>query len=158
MTDCTPWYSAPLARRAPVGGIHDPLDGRDYKGGELLPFYVPRPLMPQIDESLYPALIQHLVRQGLEVSRLMVDPAALRAHQRIDRLHMEQMPREVLDKPILISGDDYVLDGNHRWWAHVKLGIDPVAAIRIGANFEPAIAALFEFPGTYTLARHEETN
>lgn len=155
-----PWYTQPILRRAPAGGLVDPLNGRDYKGGELLPFYVPRPIMPQVDEKDYPTLVSWLLHdKGVDVTvNEACDPAALRAHQRVDRFHAERLPPGVLDKPILVSGDSYVLDGNHRWWAHVHFGINPIPAIRILRPFEEAIGLLFEFPGTYALADHEETN
>lgn len=67
---------------APTGGETE--FNRFFKGGEFLPFYIPRDFMPQIDEQDYPALICFLQQKGVSVVTKMVSPRALRAHQRVD--------------------------------------------------------------------------
>lgn len=152
------WCDEPLPARAPTGGLIDPLNGRAYKGGELLPFYVPRPVMPQVDEAAYPALLAFAKAWDIEVDlETGIDPATLRAHQRIDPIRAAEMPPEVLAKPILVSLDGYILDGNHRWLAHVHLDA-ALTAYRIDLPFEAAIRLLFDFPGTYDLADKPEGN
>lgn len=151
------WYETPLARRAPAGGIVDPLNGLQYHGGEFLPFYVPRPVMPQIDEADYPAFIDFAQARGCHVEQELVEPAKLRAHQRIDPIHADAMPPEVRRKPIFASADSYVLDGNHRWLLHA-LERSPIHVLRLSLRFEPAVALMFEFPRTYDLADKPERN
>jgi uncharacterized ParB-like nuclease family protein len=146
------WYDSPLPRRAPTGGLTEPLNGHTYKGGELLPFYVPRPLMPQIDESDYPALFAFLQGKGIAVETVTLETATLKQHQRVDSFNPAAMPVDVLAKPVLISADYFVLDGNHRYVAHLHLGLETINCIRLdGLSFEDAIAALFSFPNTYTV-------
>lgn len=151
------WYDAPLPQRAPAGGLIDPLDGRFYTGGEFTPFYVPRPLMPQVDEADYLELLSHAAFAGVDVVSGLVEPDLLIAHQRIDRIHAEMMPEEVRRKPILTSRGGFILDGNHRWMLH-KLEGSPIHTLRFALDFEDAVKLLFDFPKTYTLARHAETN
>ena len=52
-----PWFERPLDHRAPKGG-EEGVNGHHYKGGEFLPFYVPRPVMPQIEHHDLNALIR----------------------------------------------------------------------------------------------------
>ncbi|MGN6818291.1 MAG: hypothetical protein ACTHJR_06425 [Sphingomonas sp.] len=144
------WYNQPLDLRAPRGGELG-LNGREYKGGEFLPFYVPRPEMPQIDEIDLPEFLDFVRNRQVDVLTEAVDPATLRAHQRIDIDIAVKMQPQVLAKPAVVSKDSYVLDGNHRWWAHVHQHLSPMNILRIGLPFAEAIALMFAFPKTYTL-------
>lgn len=139
------WYDRPLDRRAPAGGEIG-VDGRARKGGEFEPFYVPRPVMPQIDEADYPALHAFAATQGVSMDPCTLATDALRAHQRVDAIILREMPASVLSKPVLASGDLFILDGNHRWAAHKKLHLPQVAAIKVGLEFEEAIRFLLFLP------------
>lgn len=128
---------------APAGGIVGEAD-RFYSGGEFLPFYKPRPLMPQVDDKAYPALLDWCAFMGVAVTRERVEPAELKPHQRIDIDKARAIPASVLSIPLLVSADGYILDGNHRWFAHVQAG-RACDVVRLGLAFDDAIAALFEF-------------
>lgn len=106
--------------------------------------------MPQIDDAKYGELIQFASVQGIKFFEELVAPESLHPHQRIDKLkvkHMEQNP-EALAKRLLVSADDYILDGNHRWLGHWLLKT-PAPIYRVNRGFEEAIAFLFSFPGCY---------
>jgi hypothetical protein len=135
--------------RAPAGGVSE--YGRVFRGGEFLPFYVPRPDMPQVDEANLPELVARAFNAGISPTFDVTDPRRLRAHQRVDHARAAGMPLAVKLKPILVSSDGYVLDGNHRWWAHVHEDDGYISVIRLGLPFEQAIAWLFELPFTYKL-------
>lgn len=122
-----------------------------------MPFYVPRPVMPQINEEDYPDFIDFVLKHNVTVIHMTVLPHVLRPHQRIDKIKFELMPPEVLIKPIVASLDFYVLDGNHRWAAHNLQGT-PVPCIQIGLPFGPAIDLMFQFPKTYALEVHAQEN
>lgn len=125
--------------------------GKHYKAGEFLPFYVPRSQMPQIDEKDLPTLIASTITSGKGVNMDVVNVSLLKAHQRIDHTKAKEMIEKVKLKPILVSADDYVLDGNHRWWAHVHEGDKFINVIRIEMNFDEAIPYLLEQPFTYEI-------
>lgn len=114
-------------------------------------YYIPRDEMPQIDESDLPHLVAAAFDAGHTPCFQAVHPAALHAHQRVNHARAQAMPAEVKMKPALISADDYVLDGNHRWWAHVHAGDPLMNVIRIGLPFDEAIAWLFQQPFTYKI-------
>jgi len=141
------WYKHPLDTRATKHGEIG-VDGKEYKGGEFLPFYIPRPEMPQVDEIYYPELFLFIEAQHVSLKLEKFDPHALHAHQRVNWDKVRTMDAETLAKPILTSEDGYVLDGNHRWTAHV-LNKTEVNAYVIGLEFEKAIELLFSFPKTY---------
>lgn len=150
------WYQRPLEHRAPQGGLTG-VNGRFYRGGEILPFYIPRPVMPQIDEQFYPEFQTFALKRGVPLLRLRMEPRKLRAHQRIDAIKSSLMSEEVRAKPIYISLDFYVLDGNHRWLAHINEG-SIIECIQIALPFAQAVDLMFQFPRTYALQVHEETN
>ena len=85
-------------------------------------FYIPRAEMPQIDEADLPHLVATAFDAGHAPAFQAVAPASLHAHQRVNHALALSMSDEVKLKPALVSADGYVLDGNHRWWAHVHAG------------------------------------
>lgn len=116
---------------------------------DVLPL-IPRIRMPQIKTHDYAALLVFLGSKGIKFSAGYIDPALLKMHQEVDVDMAMQLPDSKLVKPILLAGDNFVLDGDHRGYRHA---VDKTQApfIRIEIDFNDAITALFEFPGTYEL-------
>ena len=114
--------------------------------------YVPRPFMPQVDEADQQALIEWLTFKGVEVTQVTVQPDRLQFAQHVDFNKVEAMSDDVYAKPIWVSRDGFVLDGNHRATAH-KLRGDAVEALQVELDFEEAIGAIFSFAGTYDYAQ-----
>jgi len=110
-----------------------------------LPRFIPRPAMPQIADQDLPALLSMLRRDGVPVSRESDPVANLRERQRVHYDLARTMPARLMRKPVLVSSDGVVLDGNHRTLAH-KLNGTPVPVERLGLPFRKAIAELFRFP------------
>lgn len=132
--------------RAPHNGLT--LWGRKYLGGEFLPFYVPRDKMPQVDEWLYPRLVQDAYKTiGIEF--ITANPRDLIAHQRIDHRKAESMGLRLRTKPIIVSADDYIIDGNHRWWANVYGSASWINALRLNGSFEEALSWVGSLPYVY---------
>ncbi len=142
------WYETPYHPRAERGG--EDRFGKHYTAGEFLPFYVPRPVMPQIEEEDFPDFIEFCAERGVEVIVRYREPTQLRPHQRIDKFKAERMPPEVEQKTVFVSLDMYILDGNHRWMLHV-IRQTRVPCFEIRLPFEEAIALMFAFPKTYAL-------
>jgi hypothetical protein len=151
------WFGTPMDVRAPHGG-EEGLNGRWYKGGEILPFYVPRPIMPQIDEQDFDEFIAFAKSRGADVRLTTFDPLDLHAHQRIDPIKLARMPDSVRAKPIFVSLDLYILDGNHRWAMHLMTHSQDVPALQLNLRFADAIQLMFNFPKTYALENSAERN
>lgn len=141
------WFDRPLDRRAPQGGERG-CDGVMRRGGEFEPFYVPRPVMPQVDEKDLPALLRFASARGVVVRLERRAPDTLKFHQRVSAFHVRQMDAATMAKPVLASGDGFILDGNHRLAAHKRDGSE-LDVITLELDFEAAIALLFQFPATY---------
>lgn len=134
--------------RAPSGG-HTGLDGKFRRGGEFEPFYVPRQDMPQVDEVDYIPLLVHLAKKRANVEVLTASPDSLLFHQHVYEQYIPALGSPDMDKPLLISKEGYVLDGNHRAAAHKRYGTQPVVIV-IHRDFTDALRLLFSFPKTYT--------
>jgi hypothetical protein len=134
---------------APTGGLDE--FGRRFKGGEFLPFYVPREAMPQMDAIDQPKLVRDALAAGIGVSFEVEKVDELHAHQRIIKARALSMPVEVARKPIITSADRYTLDGNHRWFNHVLLKEPVINSIRLAMPFDEAIPWLLALPYVYTL-------
>lgn len=137
------WYERPLDHRAPKGGAVG-VDGVERKGGRFLPFYIPRELMPQVyDEDIEP-FVAYAERALVELEFRVIDPIEVRPHQRVDLGRAHTIPDAVLDKPCLISSDNYIVDGHHRWAECLHKG-KSLHTIRIGLDFEAAIHFVFDY-------------
>lgn len=129
--------------------------GKHYKAGEFLPFYVPRQFMPQVDTSCYPQLVASALEHGPGCTFDVVPVSSLRAHQRINHLRAASLDERVLLKPLVVSRDGYIVDGNHRWWGHVYQHLPMVPVIRLNLDFDDAVAWALEQPGVYTISMTE---
>ena len=147
----TAWYLESLSARVPAGGAVG-IDGHFRRGGEFEPFFIPRGEMPQIDEGDLIDLLVHLTENGAAVTTVSEPPSNLIFHQRITEGCVPPADSPLLHKPLLISRDGFVLDGNHRAIAHKRYGTDAVC-LKIDADFGIAMALLFAFPKTYTYER-----
>ena len=114
--------------------------------------WVPRRFMPQIDEADYTALIEWLMWKRIEFSQSTMNCDQIQFRQHVDFNKVHTMPPENFNKPIWVSMDGVVLDGNHRAMAH-KIANQPVDCIVIGLPFAAAVGALFSFRGTYDYAQ-----
>ena len=102
--------------------------------------------MPQIKKKDLKPAISKLLKAGLKVSKGMISPMKLQPSQedihksKVDSIISKSDPYTI--KPIIISSDNYIVDGHHRWIAHIlgfpyhkinfiRLGIDRDKAIRI---------------------------
>lgn len=138
-----PWYKRKLDPRATVGGEIG-VDGVVRKGGEFEPFYVPRPLMPQIASADHEHLIDFALKRGVVIRELSIPSYMLLHHQRVN-WDPSKFNGQVSDDTILASNDHYILDGNHRAYGNLLEGRKS-SIIMFGLEFEPAIDLLFQFP------------
>lgn len=131
--------------------------GKTYTRGEFLPFYVPRAEMPQVDDNYLTNLIEaaensnHL---GCEMDA--VPPHSLKFHQRIDVNKAETMDLRVKMKPIIVSNDGFVLDGNHRLWRHLHDNDPYILVIRLNMPFNKAIPWLLALPFVWEIKNHPQ--
>ena len=148
------WFKEPFHPRARRGG--EERFGRSYRAGQFLPFYVPRPQMPQIEEEDYPEFIEYAAQRGVDVLVRYLPPTRLAQHQVPDKFDPDHFKTAGVEKkPVFISTDMFILDGNHRWAYHVHIQSRYVPCFEIKLPFEQAIALMFGFEKTTTVEGRE---
>lgn len=118
---------------------------------------VPRRHMPQIDEKHYENLFRYIYENGGKIKKETVDPADLMSTQSefSDKGVEAAMTNGKMDKPIIISSDDYVLDGHHRWLAAKNAKMHKITAFRMSLPAKEGLSMLINFPQTTFKDIHE---
>ena len=90
---------------------------------------IPRIEMPQLDDEQTKEFRKYLKNKGYELAKEKVSAANLRATQNeLNGVKVAGIAEHLKDKPdhhgkrLIISRDDYILDGHHHWAA--KVGLD----------------------------------
>jgi hypothetical protein len=111
---------------------------------------IPRAKMPQVDEKDIPELLVFLGNRGLSIKAGFIDPHEVKAHQAVNIAIVKAMEAHTLAKPVLLSSDKAIIDGDHRWYRHI-LDNAMMPFIQIGCMFEDALMHIKAFPKTYEL-------
>jgi hypothetical protein len=116
--------------------------------------------MPQIDTKHLGEFTDYLKEKGVDVSEIQLDANKLKASQnQFHKAKIEKMMDSIEDgkkmKSIVVSSDNYVIDGHHNWIAHMNLGKE-VPAIKFDVKREKLIDYMMEFPKSYTKKLYEE--
>jgi hypothetical protein len=120
---------------------------------------VSRSQMPQIDEKDIGKLIVFATKAGFPVLTAGdADAWLFSRHQDVDWEKVEKMPGDLLDKPILVTRLNEVIDGNHRLAKHEQEETQ-VPFIRFDCSFSDMLNLLAVFPFAYELnAKTPERN
>jgi hypothetical protein len=108
---------------------------------------IPRNKMPQIESEDYKAYMLHMKKLGIVGKKIKVNPNKLKAIQsQFSDKGVVISIKKNDDKPILISKDSYVIDGNHRWLAAIATRKDAINAIQFNASKDQVLKATLAFP------------
>ena len=129
----------------------------------MTPLYIPkhglnieRSHLPQIKSTDIPEFIQWLQKnKHVKVTHTDFPVASLYPIQgEFNEVKIHQLmkdKKEHLKKPVIISGDHYLLDGHHRWLALLNMDkTDTIPAIVVHMKVLDLIAATKEFPKSFT--------
>ena len=113
---------------------------------------IPRHLMPQIPNKFKPQFLNQLRKDGVDVKIENVDAKTLKPSQKdfnpneIDTVRKAVAAGEfkVEPNPIIVSKDNRVIDGHHRWAVAAQDGKE-IDAIRVNLNAKELIAKASEF-------------
>lgn len=117
---------------------------------------IQRALLPQINSTDVPEFIQWLkTHKHIKITHTDFPVASLHPTQGdFNQVKIRQLmkdKREHLKKPIIMSGDHYLLDGHHRWLALLNLdSAETIPAIIVHTKILDLIAAAKEFPKSFT--------
>jgi len=112
---------------------------------------IPRSQMPQIKAEHRGAMTQFMNARGVQHTQEEVAANSLKPTQ------AEFSPAKVKkaigfdggDRSILVSSDNYVLDGHHQWLAKLDQG-EPIKVIRLDAPINDLIQLAHDFPSSET--------
>jgi len=113
--------------------------------------------MPQIDKEHMPSFIRALKKQGINVSHKTMDSHRLTATQgQFNKSKVQDIvdsikagKADTLNNPIITSGDGFVLDGHHRWLAHVNLNM-AIDCCVIDKPATEVLQLMHDHPESYT--------
>lgn len=109
---------------------------------------IPRSIMPQVDEIYIPDMLVWMGQRNIQFSAGVIDPANIKVRQEINVDKALGMPADALYRPVLISIDNLVIDGDHRWYRHLH-DKTMMPYIRLGQTFSVVYDLLREYPRCY---------
>lgn len=99
--------------------------------------------MPRLSDLA--VFIQDLAKNGTGTDARMIDPKSLKPGQQdfnMDKVReFQKTTNPTLDLPIVISRDNYVIDGHHRWIAAVQNNV-PILVHNVDMDFYDLIKFL----------------
>lgn len=108
---------------------------------------IDRSKMPQIHQDIIPDLLVFLSQRNIPFGAGVIDPTQIKLHQEVDVEKAMAIPVEYLVHPILLTDDEFVLDGDHRAYRH-WVNKTMVSYIQVKAPFVTAYAVVMEFTQT----------
>ena len=124
---------------------------------------IPRIKMPQMDDDQTKAFVKYLEKQGYSTKKGVEKSKHLRATQaQLDAAKVNKFFERIKkdkdfegdDKRLIVSNDDYVLDGHHHWAAQIaadamdnKLGDHETRVFRIDIPIIPLYKHAMKFTG-----------
>ena len=116
--------------------------------------------MPQIKSSDVQDFLKYLKKNNVSTEKKLVDPSDLKATQ--GQFHKEKIKDlmnaieagKLKKEPILVSKDNYVIDGHHRWLAFNNLGRD-ITIYRVNMNAEDLIRLMKYYSKSFTEKLYE---
>jgi len=114
---------------------------------------ITRDKMPQVDEKDYPEYFAYLKEKGITLKKGKEDPNNLKPIQKefakigVEKSLDKMLAQKDKAKFIIVSKDDYIVDGHHRWLA-AKNGRQQLNVMRANVNMKELLKATNEFPKT----------
>ena len=110
---------------------------------------IARASMPQLDLAEYDYFVQFCANQGIDVIRKPVVANALNSMQCWGPWRSHIVKPTTARKPVLVSSDYYILDGNTRWASALLSKRSAIDAVILDLRFYDAVKFMFTFPATY---------
>lgn len=143
-------WAVPRGITANIVGNCQPgqLRGADGRCGPGIGVSIPRDQMPQIPSDSMPDFLAWCKQRGVVVTEERIEVDSLKPTQAEFRQErVDAIAEAKLDDPLLVSDDDYILDGTHRWVKAVQLGRAEQNVLRIELPLHDALRLMRGFPG-----------
>lgn len=125
------------------------------KPHEINTLGIKRKDMPQIEDNDMGDFLKFLDDSGIEYSKETIDPNLLLATQKefsekgiMKSLNSIKKRGKKYRKPSIVSRDNYIADGHHRWLASVNGGRRDYPIYRVDLPIKKLLKIMFKFPKT----------
>jgi len=110
---------------------------------------IKRNQMPQVATKDYPEFLDYLKDNGATFSKDTVPADSLKAIQGEFSDHGVEKALKLrkIEKPLIASSDNYIIDGHHRWLAALNTGVD-VNIFRVDIPGKQLLQLVKDFPKT----------
>lgn len=118
--------------------------------------------MPQVQSKDLKHFFKHLKDNNVSVKEKTVNPSTLNASQghfhkeKIRSLITAMQKSESIGQPIIVSKDNYVIDGHHRWLAHCNLENKPINIYHVDKNAKDLIDTMNSYSKSFNSKLYEE--
>jgi hypothetical protein len=113
---------------------------------------LPRTDMPQVAQKDHPNFMSFLKGRGVDHEKISIPARSLKPTQReIDWKKVSGLGNIVHDKPLIVSSDNFVADGHHRW-ANAALNHQHVSCLKANLPILQLIKVMSEFPKAFFAA------
>lgn len=115
--------------------------------------------MPQVKTADYDELIVFLKKKGISLTAKSVKANTLKATQsnfNKDKIVSAAANYHTLHqaKPIIVSSDNYIIDGHHRWLGAYNVGGD-INIYKANVKVDDLLQAVKDFPKSFTKTINE---
>lgn len=123
---------------------------------------IDRKEMPQIKSKDLGDFFKHLKDKNISSEEKTVDPSKLNASQghfhkqKIKDIMDSMKDGENIGQPIIVSKDNYVIDGHHRWLAHCNMDNKPIKIHHIDKNAKDLINTMNDYSKAYNSKLYED--
>ena len=120
---------------------------------------VTRDKMPQVKSKDYDELIKHLGKNGVRMNKKSVKASTLKATQKdfnVDKIvgAISKIKTLGTAKPLIVSSDNYIIDGHHRWLAAKNVG-GSIDVMQSNVKVKELLKHVYSFPKTFTKGINE---
>lgn len=113
---------------------------------------IPRELMPQIDMADMEGLVVFLRAHGLVIEAVRtMGLSVVTMKQCLKDTHAATLTPELRQKPLIVSEDYKLVDGNGRYLAYKEEKTQYAPAIWVPTSFINTVLLMREYPKTYNL-------
>lgn len=116
--------------------------------------------MPQIAPKDLKHFFDHLKKNEISATKKTVEPSTLKATQgQFNKSKIKGIMDGIQSgssdsKPIIVSKDNYVMDGHHRWLAHANLGKD-IDIHHVNVKAKKLLDVMHDYPKSFTEKLYE---
>ena len=112
---------------------------------------IPREHMPQVDFNRLPGLGEYLLAAKVPLvlrERAVIDLKAIQCLQSYNPYHSRT--GEAAEKPVLVSRDGTIIDGNYRWMWHREMKHATLPCLEVQEDLYRTMTLIRAYSGTYT--------